>query len=243
MASAWQTLEEAALTLGISSRTLHRRLARGEFEARLENGRREVLVVIDEPLVMSETVTAGLSDTVSDTNVRATEMSDMSDAPAGELSDEIQTTMLALHEDRIRRTDLAIMAYQQSVTVTAADARRAHRKARLAWSVAGATVAATFVAIVWATHSVTRANAQVDHLNSTVRQLSDTADTKTREVQQLRKDAQDARVAAARVEGELVWAKRQADVPPVPAAATQPVSATTQPVSVIRMLMDRVTMR
>src|SRR5439155_27070024 len=150
------------------------------------------------------------------------------------LSDEIQTTMLALHEDRIRRTDLEIMAYQQSVAVTAADARRAHRKAQLAWSVAGATVAAMFVAIVWATHSVTRANAQVDHLNSTVRQLSDTAYTKTREVQQLRKDAQDARVAAARVEGELVWAKRQADVSPVPAAATQPVSATTQPVSVIR---------
>src|SRR5678816_3300669 len=48
MAQAWQTLEEAALTLGISSRTLHRRLARGEFQTRMENGRREVLVVIEE---------------------------------------------------------------------------------------------------------------------------------------------------------------------------------------------------
>src|SRR6476620_2084504 len=48
MAEAWQTLEEAALTLGISSRTLHRRLARGEFQTRMENGRREVLVVIGE---------------------------------------------------------------------------------------------------------------------------------------------------------------------------------------------------
>ena len=54
MATAWQTLEEAALTLGISSRTLHRRLARGEFETRLENGRREVLVVIADPAPFPE---------------------------------------------------------------------------------------------------------------------------------------------------------------------------------------------
>src|SRR2546428_714091 len=114
MASAWQTLEEAALTLGISSRTLARRLARGEFETRLENGRREVLVVIAEPppplgIEPSDAMADGVADT-SDTSV---EYETASDAPAAELSDEIQTTMLALHEDRIRRTDLAIMAYQQ----------------------------------------------------------------------------------------------------------------------------------
>src|SRR5437867_3437784 len=146
MASAWQTLEEAALTLGISSRTLHRRLARGEFDTRLENGRREVLVVVNEEAVGFATPQAG--DTPGEPEmpvadvIDMADMSDTSDAPAGELSDEIQTTMLALHEDRIRRTDLAIMAYQQSVTVTAADARRPHRKARLACSVAEGTALA-----------------------------------------------------------------------------------------------------
>src|SRR5438034_11532850 len=194
MASAWQTLEEAALTLGISSRTLHRRLARGEFETRMENGRREVLVVIAEPSVSVDIpAPAAVADEVADmadTDDAADQyesapsnMSDTSDTSATPTCDEIQTTMLALHEDRIRRTDLAIMAYQQSVNVTAADARRAHRKARLAWSVAGGTVAATFVAIVWATHSVTRANAQVEHLNSVVRQLSDTADTRSQQIE------------------------------------------------------------
>jgi hypothetical protein len=49
MASAWQTLEEAALTLGVSSRTLHRRITKGEVQTRLNNGRREVLVEIVEP--------------------------------------------------------------------------------------------------------------------------------------------------------------------------------------------------
>jgi len=252
MASAWQTLEEAALTLGISSRTLHRRLARGEFETRLENGRREVLVVIPEPqFPEADTPVTELSDTAATfeyTSEESSEASDMSASPATELSDDIQTTMLALHEDRIRRTDLAIMAYQQSVNVTAADARRAHRNSRIAIGVAGGMVTCAFVVALWATHSVTRAKGDVDHLNQVVRQLSDTADTRAREIEKLRSESQEARVAAARVEGELSVvssAKTQATADTVPAASpsTQPVSATTQPVSVMQRIFDRVTMR
>src|SRR4051794_25532882 len=127
MASAWQTMEEAALTLGISSRTLHRRLAKGEFETRMENGRREVLVVVDEQQVYADpsaqpqpvavasdaAVADGVTDATSDmadTNEVSADCAEFADPAAPtELSDEIQTTMLALHEDRIRRTDLAIM--------------------------------------------------------------------------------------------------------------------------------------
>src|SRR5689334_4452551 len=106
MASAWQSVEEAALTLGISTRTLHRRMARGEFEMRLEDGRREVLVVIPDPQIPEETPVADsiateLSD-LSDTTEILPEASETSELPAPELSDEVQTTMLALHEDRIR---------------------------------------------------------------------------------------------------------------------------------------------
>src|SRR5687768_15952897 len=120
MASAWQTLEEAALTLGISSRTLHRRLAKGEFQTRLENGRREVLVTIAEPQVAEESEESAPVDLM---DMR----SDVAEMGAGgtELSAEVTSTMLMLHEDRVRRTDLAIMAYQQSVNVSAATARRA----------------------------------------------------------------------------------------------------------------------
>ena len=262
MPSAWQTVEEAALTLGISSRTLHRRLAKGELETRLENGRREVLVIIPEPAMpaacdVSDMPDESLSDlsatfeAPADLPAEMSEPSDMSDNPSTELSDEIQTTMLALHEDRIRRTDLAIMAYQQSVNVTAADARRAHRNTRIAISVAGGMMTCAFVVALWATHSVTRAKGDVEHLNQVVRQLSDTADNRAREIEKLRVDAQDARIAAARVEGELSAvgstsaAKGQATADTIPAAApaTQPVSATSPPVSVMQKIFDRVTMR
>src|SRR5687768_11772662 len=82
MAEAWQTLEEAALTLGISSRTLHRRLARGEFQTRMENGRREVLVVIHQPDPSLEQLAAAGRRTASASDTAVTDTSDTSDTDA-----------------------------------------------------------------------------------------------------------------------------------------------------------------
>src|SRR5688572_19832597 len=178
MATAWQSLEEAALTLGISSRTLHRRLARGELQSRMEDGRREVLVVIPEPeipadVTATESVTADAAADTSDTSDTSADGDSYASDDYGHaidtVSEEVQQTMLALHEDRLRRTDLAIMAYQQSVNVTAADARRAAARSRLAWGVAGGLTVAAFLAATWATHTVTKAKAEVSHLSASIR--------------------------------------------------------------------------
>ena len=296
MATAWQTLEEAALTLGISSRTLHRRLARGEFETRLENGRREVLVVIPDPTPFPQlklTPDAPPSFTVADMSAgplpraatesavtappvtppdeapdevpqpSATESED--DATPADAAEDVGQAMLTLHEDRIRRTDLAIMAYQQSVNVTAADARRAQRRSKLAWGVTGGLTVAAFVCAIWATHTVTRARGQVEHLGQVVRQLTDTADTRSAEVERLRKDAEEARINVARVEGQLDAARVQIEqlqtsaqvvrnsaqalpagysTPDPDAATTQPATAaTTQPLSGLNATIERVTLK
>ena len=223
MATAWQTHEEAALTLGISSRTLSRRIVKGEFETRLENGRREVLIAIpDSPAV------ADASD-VSDTAYPAPEFVEQSQSADLE-ADDIGGTMLALHEDRIRRTDLAIMAYQQSVNVTADAARRATRNVRIAWGVAGGVSVAMFLSVIWATHSVTKARGEVSHLNSVVRQLSDTADTRAKDSDRFRADAETARVAAAKIEGQLESAKSRIDELHREKSAIQAkLTVTTQP--------------
>ena len=147
------------------------------------------------------------------------------------------------------------MAYQQSVTQVAADARRAHFHSRLGWSVAAILIVALFLAATWATHSVTKAQADVAHMTQAVRQLSDTADAKSREAEQLRQAAEAARLAAAKAEGQLDAAHQQIDqlsrehevlqarftvaaVAPAPSAtpATQPSnpSATTQPIAATR---------
>lgn len=222
MATAWQTLEEAALTLGISSRTLARRLARGEFETRMEAGRREVLISITEPELSATNAPAELlsdmptdvADSADDENqTQFDELTDDSHAQptSADMSADVGHTMLALHEDRIRRTDLAIMAYQQSVNMTAADAQRTHRNLRIAWSMAGGLAVASFIAAVWATHSVTQAQAEVKGLSATVRQLSDTSDNVTKTAEKLRAEAETAKIAAARAEGQLDAAKSRID--------------------------------
>ena len=40
---------------------------------------------------------------------------------------------------------------------------------------------AMFLSVVWATHTVTKARGDVSHMTTIVRQLSDTADTRTRD--------------------------------------------------------------
>jgi hypothetical protein len=226
MATAWQTLEEAALTLGISSRTLHRRLARGEFETRMEHGRREVLISITEP-EMSDV--SAVLNAATDTSDNAEEFDETGSTDDNqEMTADVGSTMLALHEDRIRRTDLAIMAYQQSVNVTAADARRTHRNARIAWSTAGALAAIAFVAAIWSTHTVTKAQAEVGHLNGVVRQLSDASDSKSRDLDKARTDAETARLAAAKIEGQLEAARTRIDQLTTEQAALQSKVAAQQ---------------
>jgi hypothetical protein len=209
MATAWQTVEEAALTLGISSRTLHRRIARNELETRLENGRREVQVNLpDAPSPTPSATADAASFEISHSIPSENNATDMSDA--------VGQTMLALHEDRIRRTDLAIMAYQQSITQAAREVRRTRVGSRWAWATASAAIITLCLGATWATHRLDRTQAQVDMLNYSLQQLSTQANVKSMEADKLateadklRSDVENARVTAAKVEGELMATQSQ----------------------------------
>ncbi|MCC7350572.1 MAG: hypothetical protein IT446_08395 [Phycisphaerales bacterium] len=216
MASAWQTMEEAALTLGVSSRTLHRRITKGEVKTRLNNGRREVLVEISEPEPAAE-MSAGGQTPSDGVSVGVEEPS----AGDHELPEHVSHAVLAIHEDRLRRTDLAIMAYQQSVNVAAADARRLRVGSRVAWSLTGAMAVALTLSVIWATHRLTKASADVQNLSTQLQTLSATTDVKIREADSLRRDAEFARISAARAEGELA-AKRAAEAKKKEEPATRP---------------------
>ncbi len=235
MATAWQTLEEAALTLGISSRTLHRRITKGEVETRLNNGRREVMVSVPD----TDAAPAGHRHGAS-----ASESTDANyaiGAPGAlhdPLSDDGGQTMLALHEDRIRRSDLAIVAYQQSLTVAAAQMRRSRVGSRLAWSMAGGLAVALFLSVVYATHSVTRAHAEVETLTAQVKIASVMADNNARDAETFRRQAEQARIEAAHAQGELsasqLSAKQGAATNANAAAAAK--APTTRPLSAKGML-------
>ena len=49
MADTWQTVEQAAVALGMSVRTVNRHIAAGKIASRLQEGRREVLISLPDP--------------------------------------------------------------------------------------------------------------------------------------------------------------------------------------------------
>ena len=63
MADTWQTLTQACQTLGISQRTLYRRIDKGEIETKLEDNRRLVWVSPPDVKPLAE-VTNNVADTV-----------------------------------------------------------------------------------------------------------------------------------------------------------------------------------
>lgn len=235
MASAWQSMEEAAITLGVSSRTLHRRITKSEVETRLVNGRREVLVTLADP----PTASASTSDTSASSSDNASQPPTVEISMDGHDDAGVQHTMLMLHEDRIRRTDLAIMAYQQSVTVAAAEARRGRIGQRVAWSVAAGLAGCLFVAVVWSTHRVTASEAKVGTLTDQLKSVSDSADIVRQQADSVRREAEFARLSAARAEGELVAQRErlreQAEAMEASRQAAAAIPA-TQPSLVARVL-------
>lgn len=193
MAQAWQSVEEAAVTLGVSTRTLHRRITRGELPSRLENNRREVLVEVPDPEPIADA--RADEETFEAETIHVSQTSDTAQSHAN--------TMLALHEDRLRRTDLAILAYQQSVTTATSDARRSRMTSRFAWGTAGTLIVILFIVGVWSTHRLTAAQAEVEHVRTELQSVTTTVQQRESELARLRQESEQAKLAAARAEGEL----------------------------------------
>ncbi len=200
MAQAWLSVEEAAVTLGVSTRTLHRRITRGEIPSRLENNRREVLVEVPDPEPVAQA--RAEEDTFEAETVNVSQTSDTAQAQTN--------TILALHEDRLRRTDLAILAYQQSVTTAITEARRSRMTSRFAWGTAGTLIVILFIVGVWSAHRLTAVQAEVEHVRSELQSVTNDVKQKESELARLRAESEQARILAARAEGELI-ARQAAD--------------------------------
>jgi len=195
MAYEWQTIEQASLTLGISTRTLHRRITKGDLETRLENGRREVLVCLPEETDQPAIPPGPSADEEAELVGQA---ASASPDPGLNLDRH-----LALADDRIRRADLALSAFQHSLTIVENEARRVRTAAHAAWAFVGVLIAGALIVTVWATHNVTRARANTEQLVGQVKTLSDTVQTREQQVEHLRQETETARLTAARAEGEL----------------------------------------
>jgi hypothetical protein len=205
MAYAWQSVEEAAVTLGISTRTLHRRISKGEVETRLENGRREVLVCLPDQEPEIEEPMADVTDTVTIPTPSTT---------AAIAAEHGQGTAIVLAEkeiqlanEKVRRTELALAAFQHTSTLLQKEASRTRISARCAWAAVAVLSVGVYVAVGWTAAQVTKYRTDNAHLNEQLKSVTELADKASAERERYREERDHARETAARADGELTATK------------------------------------
>ena len=163
MSYVWQTVEQAAVTLGISTRTIARRIAKGELESRLNSGRREAYICLPESASNVETIEGELTGNDAPQYHAEYEQTVRHTVAASSVggADVETSTALILAEDRARRAEMAISVIQQSTAIVRDEVRVARTGARWAWGTVAALSAGVMVAVGWTTANVTRAQQQL----------------------------------------------------------------------------------
>jgi regulator of replication initiation timing len=229
MAYVWQTVEQAAVTLGISTRTIARRIAKGELESRLNSGRREVYICAPDSSV--ETVEGELTGSDApqyqaeyEQTVRHTVA-----ASSGDGVDVETSTALILAEDRARRAELAIRVIQESTAIVRDEVRVARSAARWAWGTVAFLSAGVMIAVGWTTASVARSQQQTEALRDRVMMSVEHSDQLVKEQDHLRSELERARTAAARAEGQLQEIRIEAETARAQLAAAREKGPATRP--------------
>jgi hypothetical protein len=217
VAYAWQSVEEAAVTLGISTRTLHRRISKGEVETRLEDGRREVLVCLPDPEAAVAEEPAEVTDTFSmPASFSPPTPSDNNTAII------LAEKEVALANEKVRRTELALAAFQHTSTLLQQEASRTRVSARCAWAAVAVLSVGVYVAVGWTASQVTAFRTNNANLTRELNQATVTVEQKTVELEKYRGERDEARQASARSDGELSATK--ATLAAFKKPATQPSS-------------------
>ena len=137
---AWQTIEQAAVMMGLSVRTINRHIVAGKLNSRLVEGRREVFVPPKPAEITSPSSAPALP--TQHNEVEAPSLGALTTQPVqsqlpGEIGKEGSVNLeaaLALAD----KSDLAITAYQTLARTVQLQAVSAQRSARFAWSLVAA---------------------------------------------------------------------------------------------------------
>lgn len=223
MTDNWITIEQAAVSLGLSVRTVNRHITAGKLQSRLHEGRREVL--IDAPPGASSDGGVGPAVTSMNALFTGEHVSD------GSVVD--YETVLALADNAADKADLAVSAYQTLARSADERVHSSRRAMAVAWSLVGVLTLGALVSVGWTSHVLTRASVENEHLHQQVSVAAAQVDTTLDECDDLRRALAAAREEAARAEGRLA---AYAEPRPIPAAEpARAPAATTQPTLVERM--------
>lgn len=247
MSFVWQTVEQAAVTLGISTRTIARRIAKGELESRLNSGRREVYIPVSQAAKSpaNDTIDADFTqaDVQPDPSYEETIRHTVS--AASSFGADVETsTALILAEDRARRAEMAITVIQQSTAIVRDEAYRARAGARWAWGTVALMAACVLVAVGWTTTNLTKTQQQAQTLRDKVTIATETSDRLQRDftTDRTRLEAQlaSARQEAAKAQGQLQEVRSDAESAKAQLAAAREKPATTRPSNVAQRIAQAV---
>ena len=231
MADTWLTIEQAAVALGLSVRTVNRHITAGKIPSRLQDGRREVLVqtVADKsaapPAASSQAFDdspfgAVLSPFASDgpsvtgpaiaghatVNIpppqAASDRHDDRPSEAPHHSNLSAETVLALADNANEKAELAVSAYQALARATDVQFQHVRRSARFAWSAVAVMALGVSAAVGWTTHQLTKSHVQTQFLKEQVQTRAEATETLSAEREALRAELSAAKETAARAEGK-----------------------------------------
>jgi hypothetical protein len=110
---------------------------------------------------------------------------------------------VALANEKVRRTELALAAFQHTSTLLQEEASRTRVSARCAWAAVAVLSVGVYVAVGWTASQVTSFRTNNANLTRQLNQANTVAEEKTAEVEKYRDERDQARQASARMEGEL----------------------------------------
>lgn len=179
MNETWQTIEQAAVTLGVSVRTINRHITGGKYPSRLVDGRREVLITLPEPTVPvpdeeppepkrrpveRENGAAANGSPVGAAHQAAPQPA-AATATATPSYDNVSgqsEMMLAISDNWRDQNELVASAYQTLARNAEQFARSRQRSARVAWSIVGVVTVAVVAAVGWTVYSITDQRARLE---------------------------------------------------------------------------------
>ena len=216
----WMTIEQAAVSLGLSVRTVNRHITAGKLPSRLNEGRREVRIELPE---LTSDV-AGAAAQVAVANPAPTDLA----APDYE-------TVLALADNAADKAELAVSAYQSLARSADERVRTTRRLSYAAWSLVGALSVVAIVSVGWTSHKLTRAADDNRHLQAQVEEVTALADSRDDECDELRAALIAAKEEAARTEGRLAAYREPQPARQTSAQQTSAAVPTTKPTLVERI--------